>query len=184
MSLTPSTMMLLGTKAPDFELIDVTDEQTKSLDSLKSDSCTVIIFMCNHCPFVKHILPVLSEIAQNYMKKGVQFIGISANDVEQFPEDAPPKMKALAEDQLSFPYLYDETQEVAKAYQAACTPDFFVFDKDLKCVYRGQFDGSRPGNEIPVTGSDLIIALDCILRGRPIPSEQNPSIGCNIKWKN
>lgn len=185
MAATPSTMIPLGTKAPDFRLLDTVSGTAKSLEELKSEKATVIAFICNHCPYVKHINGALVKMAVEYQEKGVQFIAISSNDVENYPQDSPEKMKETAELQsYPFPYLYDETQEVAKAYQAACTPDFFVFDSELKCVYRGQFDNSRPKNEKPVTGSDLRRALDLALEGKLIPEEaQIPSIGCNIKWK-
>lgn len=184
MVMTPSNMMPLATKAPDFTLPDTISGKIKNLTELKSDKATVIMFICNHCPFVKHIQHELVKLAHDYQAKGIGFIAISANDATGFPEDAPEKMRAVAT-QLGypFPYLYDETQTVAKAYDAACTPDFFIFDKDLKSVYRGQLDDSRPGNSIPVTGGDIRAALDAILAGKPISEQQKPSIGCNIKWK-
>ena len=185
MTLTPSRMMPLGTKAPDFTLKDVLSGKMLSLSQLKSDKATVIMFICNHCPFVKHIRKELINVANQYILKGISFIAINANDAEAYPEDSPENMKKVGEElKFPFPYLYDETQEVAKAYDAACTPDFFVFDRDLKCVYRGQFDDSRPGNQVSVTGKDLGFSLDCILKGEPVPQEQKPSVGCNIKWKN
>lgn len=185
MALTESTMLPLGTKAPDFSLLDVTSNQIFSLESLKSNKATVIMFICNHCPFVKHVQEELVRVANDYQKKGIAFIAISANDASEYPEDSPEKMKEVAK-KLHYPfhYLYDETQEVAKAYDAACTPDFFVFDKNLILVYRGQLDGSRPGNQIPLSGEDLRDALDNILNNTPISQDQKPSIGCNIKWKN
>ncbi len=174
----------LGFKAPDFSLIDTKDGIVKSLKDLKGSKATVIMFICNHCPYVKHLQVELVKIANKYIPQGVAFIAISSNDVENYPDDSPEKMKEEAEKfQYPFPYLYDESQEVAKAYQAACTPDFNVFDQDLKCVYRGQFDDSRPKNDKPVTGKDLRAALDAILANQPIPSPQIPSIGCSIKWK-
>jgi thiol-disulfide isomerase/thioredoxin len=184
MASTPSTMMPLGTIAPDFSLLNTVTGQTNTLQSLKSDTATMIMFICNHCPYVKHVQEELVKLAQDYQPKGIAFIAISANDAVNYPDDAPDKMKEVAE-QLgySFPYLYDETQEVAKAYQAACTPDFYVFDKDLKCVYRGQLDDARPRNDIPVTAKDMRAALDAILAGQPVNPDQKPSIGCNIKWK-
>ena len=155
-----------------------------SLQDLKSNVATVIIFMCNHCPYVKHILTGVLELSLNYTPKGIKFAGISANDVENYPDDSPGKMKGLASSMnFNFPYLYDESQEVAKAYDAACTPEFHIFDKDLKCVYRGQFDASRPGNEIPITGNDVRRALDNMLAGKEVDKNQIPAIGCNIKWK-
>jgi peroxiredoxin len=183
MSLTQSNMMELGTIAPDFALLDTVSDQNLSLSQLKSDTATVILFICNHCPFVIHINPALSKLAASYKEKGVQFIPISSNSVETHPQDGPEHMKAVAtKEGYTFPYLYDETQEVAKAYGAECTPDIFVFDKDLKCAYRGRFDETRPGMGI-ANGSDLADALDAILSGNPVDSNQHPSMGCNIKWK-
>ncbi|MDX1900832.1 MAG: thioredoxin family protein [Gammaproteobacteria bacterium] len=184
MALTPSTMLPLGTKAPDFSLPDTISNQSISLKKNHSNLATVIMFICNHCPYVKHIQHELVEVANRYQKKGIQFIAINSNDVVNYPEDSPANMKKMAEQLgFSFPYLFDETQTVAKAYQAACTPDLYVFDHDLKCVYRGQFDDSRPGNNKPVTGKDLSNALDAIIAGKPVNAEQLPSVGCNIKWK-
>jgi peroxiredoxin len=184
MAETPSNMLPLGTQAPDFSLQDVVSEKILSLQQLKSDKATVIMFICNHCPYVKHVQHELVRVANDYQAKGVRFIAINANDIANYPEDAPDKMRKVAQ-QLGypFPYLFDETQEAARAYQAACTPDFYVFDKDLKCVYRGQFDDSRPKNNIPVTGKDLRAVLDCILANKSIDPQQKPSVGCNIKWK-
>ncbi|KHD08368.1 alkyl hydroperoxide reductase [Candidatus Thiomargarita nelsonii] len=184
MARTPSNMMPLGTIAPDFTLPNTVTGDTVTLSDLKSDIATVIMFICNHCPYVKHVQDELVKLGNDYQAKGVSFIAISANDVVNYPEDSPDKMKIVAQ-QLgySFPYLYDETQEVAKAYQAACTPDFYIFDKDLKCAYRGQLDDARPKNNTPVTGKDIRAALDAILTGQPVNSAQKPSIGCNIKWK-
>lgn len=177
-------MLSLGTVAPSFKLIDTVSDKMISLDEVKSDVATVVMFICNHCPFVIHVNPELVRLANDYQMKGVQFIAISSNDVATHPQDGPEYMKQNAE-QLgySFPYLYDETQEVAQAYQAACTPDFFIFDKDLKLVYRGQLDDSRPGNNQPLNGKDMRFALDQIITGNPVPTDQRPSIGCNIKWK-
>lgn len=184
MAETPSTMLPLGTKAPDFTLPDVVTGQPFALQDVKSDVATVIVFICNHCPFVKHILDGLIQTAQEYTTKGVVFIAISSNDAKAFPQDGPEQMKALAEKKhFPFPYLYDETQEVARAYKAACTPDFYIFDKDLSCVYRGQFDDSRPSNDVPVTGKDVRAALDHLLAGKPVSENQRASVGCNIKWK-
>lgn len=184
MAATPSNMMPLGTIAPDFTLLEVVSGQPRSLLALKSKIATVIMFICNHCPYVKHIQAELVAVAKDYQPKGVSVIAISSNDVENYPDDSPAKMRELALQMgFNFPYLYDETQEVAKSYQAACTPDFYIFDGDLHCVYRGQFDDARPKNDIPVTGKDLRTALDAILAGRPVDPEQKPSIGCNIKWK-
>lgn len=184
MPVTPSSMLPLNTIAPDFELFDVTSNEDRSLNTLKSKQGTVIMFICNHCPFVKHVRQKLAELAMEYKKRGIAFIAINSNDVVNYPEDSPAKMKVFIQELGNpFPYLYDETQEVAKAYHAACTPDFFVFDGDLKCVYRGQMDDSRPGNEIAVSGDDLRLALDFLLASKPIPENQKPSMGCNIKWK-
>lgn len=179
-----STMLPLGSKAPDFELTDVISGTPKKLTHLKSETATVIMFICNHCPYVKHYNVALSKLSEKYLQKGISFIGISANDGEVFLDDSPEKLKEQAEKfGFKFPYFYDETQLVAKAYKAACTPDFFVFDSDLKLVYRGQLDDSRPKNNIPVTGKDLRAALEAIIKGHPVNSKQLPSSGCNIKWK-
>ena len=184
MSLTPSSMMPLGTQAPGFTLLDTASGKSLSLSELKSNRATVILFICNHCPFVRHIEQQLMTVARTYQTQGVAFIAISANDAVAYPEDAPHRMTEIAREwDMPFPYLYDETQEVAKAYGAACTPDLYVFDKELRCVYRGQFDSSRPGSSIPVTGKDLSEALEAILTGNAVNPEQKPSIGCNIKWK-
>ncbi|HYF97673.1 MAG TPA: thioredoxin family protein [Coxiellaceae bacterium] len=184
MALTYSEMLPLATPAPDFKLPNVVSGKLESLSELKSPVATVICFICNHCPYVIHIKSELIKVARDYQNKGVHFIAINSNDTENYPQDGPEKMKAEAEDlHYPFPYLFDETQTVAKAYQAACTPDFYVFDKDLKCVYRGRFDESSPGNNVAVTGKDLITALDNLLQGTPINPEQKPSMGCNIKWK-
>lgn len=181
---TLSKMMPLGTQAPDFTLPDTVSSKDLSLLDLKGEHATLIMFICNHCPFVKHIQDELVKFGQEYPAKGVSVIAISSNDVDNYPDDSPQNMKILA-DSLGyrFPYLYDETQEVAKAYDATCTPDFFIFDKDLKCVYRGQLDDSRPGNNIPVTGSDVRSALTTVLSGNEVSIQQKPSVGCNIKWK-
>lgn len=177
-------MLPLGTKAPDFTLYDTVSEKILRLDTLKSDKATVIFFICNHCPFVQHINAALVALANDYQKKDVQFIAINSNDIEKYPEDSPERMQETARKlNYPFPYLFDATQEIAKAYQAACTPDFYIFDKELICVYRGQLDDSRPGNDIPVTGKDIREALDCILADISVSSVQKPSIGCNIKWK-
>ena len=183
MALTESNMMALGTKAPNFHLRDTISNTYYSIDDLKSDKATVIMFICNHCPFVIHVNPELIAIANEYKNKGVSFIAISSNDVEAYPEDAPDKMSIVAKVlKFPFPYLYDKHQEVAKAYDAACTPDFYVFDKNLLLTYRGRLDKSRPGNSIPLTGEDLREAIDSTLRG-VIVETQYPSAGCNIKWK-
>ena len=184
MSLTPTIKIPLGFQAPDFTLHDPVNGGSKSLSELKSDKATVIMFICNHCPYVKHVNAGLVSIANDYIPKGVSFIAINSNDAVNYPEDSPEMMKIYAE-RLKYPfsYLFDETQEVAKAYDAACTPDFNIFDAEMKCVYRGQLDDSRPGNGKAVTGKDMREALDLILRGKNVPEEQIPSIGCNIKWK-
>ena len=184
MSLTPSNMLPLGTKAPDFQLVDTKTGKIEMLSTLKSDIATVIMFICNHCPYVKHVERQLVKLSNDYIPKDISFIAISSNDIENYPDDAPEKMKENALD-LGYPfsYLFDETQEVAKTYDAACTPDFYIFDKDMQCVYRGQLDGSRPGNNIPVTGDDIRSALNNILNDKPVESHQVQSMGCNIKWK-
>ena len=183
MALTPSTMLPLGTTAPDFKLPD-TNGKTVALADFKDKAALVVIFMCNHCPYVVHIRSGLAQLAQDYAQKNVAIVGINANDVKNYPADSPAKMKQEAADAgYTFPYLYDETQAVAKAYRAACTPDIFLFDRGRRLVYRGQFDASRPGNGIPVTGKDLRAALNAVLAGRPTSAFQVASIGCNIKWK-
>jgi thiol-disulfide isomerase/thioredoxin len=170
--------------APGFRLPDTVSGKQLSLNDSKGKSGTVIMFICNHCPFVLHVNDELVKLANDYREKGIGFIAISANDVVTHPGDAPEKMKEAAlRLGYPFPYCYDEAQEVARAYDAACTPDFFIYNKGLELVYRGQLDGSRPGNGIPVTGQDIRAALDCLLAGKPVPAEQRPSIGCNIKWK-
>lgn len=181
---TYSAMRELGTQALEFSLPNVLDDQLFRYKLQAGHPATVIMFLCNHCPYVKHIMPCLLELAREYIAKNIAFIAINANDVTQYPDDSPIHMKALAEDdQYPFPYLFDETQEVARAYGATCTPDFFVFGKDDLLIYRGQFDDARPGNAIPVTGQALKDALDNQLQGLPIQTIQKPSIGCNIKWK-
>lgn len=184
MARTPSNMLPLGTKAPDFKLYDTISDSFKTLQELKGKNGTVVAFICNHCPFVIHINSQLVSIANMYQKKDITFIAISSNDIKNYPQDAPDKMKLHALDNnYPFVYLYDDTQAIAKAYDAACTPDFYVFNKDLSLVYRGQLDDSRPGNNIPVSGEDLIHAMDCLLEGKKNTKLQKPSIGCNIKWK-
>lgn len=177
-------MVTLGQKAPDFSLPDSVSGKNISLNEVRGDVATVVMFICNHCPFVIHVNDELVKLANDYKNKGIGFVAISSNDVVNYPEDAPDKMKEVAL-QLKYPfsYLYDESQEVAKAYHAACTPDFFIYNKDLVLVYRGQLDDSRPGNEIPVTGKDIRHAMDCLISDRPVPELQRPGIGCNIKWK-
>tara|TARA_R110002051_G_scaffold100879_4_gene171363 strand:- start:1433 stop:1987 length:555 start_codon:yes stop_codon:yes gene_type:complete len=184
MALTPSNMLPLGTTAPDFNLIDTISDQRLFLNDVKGENGTVILFICNHCPYVIHVNPLLTKIALEYQKKGISFVAISSNDIENYPQDAPQFMKQVAKkEQYPFPYLFDETQKVAKAYDAACTPDIYLFDKKLALVYRGQLDDSRPGNKKPLTGVDLKNALDNLLSNRPISNLQKPSMGCNIKWK-
>lgn len=184
MARTPSNMLALGTSAPNFSLIDVKDGKIKSLHELRGVKGTVVMFICNHCPFVIHVNQELVNIANDYQKKGIGFIAVSSNDVENYPQDAPNLMQQVAQDlNYPFPYLYDETQKMAKDYDAACTPDIYLFDKDLKLVYRGQIDDSRPENGVPVTGVDLRKAINSLLNGKPISENQKPSIGCNIKWK-
>ena len=183
MALTPSTMLPLGTSAPDFKLPD-TSGKIISLADFKDQAALVVIFMCNHCPYVIQIRAGLAQFARDYVAKNVGIVGISSNDASRYPQDGPAKMKMeVTAAGYVFPYLYDETQAVAQAYRAACTPDIFLFDKNRKLVYRGQFDASRPGNPIPVTGKDLRAALDATLAGRPVSENQTASIGCNIKWK-
>lgn len=184
MARTPSNMLPLNTLAPDFKLLDAISNDEKTLSELKGEKATVIMFLCNHCPYVKHVNSALVDLANKYQPEGVSFIAISSNDVENYPEDSPELMQKMAQE-LAYPfvYLYDKTQEVAKAYDAACTPDFYVFDHSLLLVYRGQLDDSRPQNQIPVNGKDIRAALDAILEGADINPVQKPSLGCNIKWK-
>lgn len=184
MALTPSNMIPLGTPAPGFTLPDTVTGNSFSLQDLRGEKATVVMFLSNHCPYVKHVNSELVRMGNEYQPKGVKFIAISSNDVVSHPDDAPDKMKETAQ-QLGypFPYLYDESQQVAKAYDAACTPDFYIFDKDLKLVYRGQLDDSRPSNQVPLTGKDMRAALDNILSGKKVSPYQRPGIGCNIKWR-
>ena len=183
MVLTPSTMLPLGTKAPAFSLPNV-DGRTVALADFTGSKALLVVFMCNHCPYVKHVAPELSRLAREYQAKGAAVVAISANDVASHPDDSPEKMAQEAKArEYRFPYLYDETQRVAQAYKAACTPDFYVFDKDQKLAYRGQMDSSRPDSGVPLSGKDLRTALDAVLAGKPVSAEQKPSIGCNIKWK-
>jgi len=180
---TASTMLPLGTAAADFSLPD-SRGKTVSLADFADAPALLVVFMCNHCPFVKHVADCLAALAKEYQQRGVAVVGINSNDVEGFPDDSPAKMaEEVAARAYTFPYLYDETQQVAKAYRAACTPDFYVFDKDRRLVYRGQLDGSRPGSNVPLTGRDLRSALDAVLAGEPVSQQQTASIGCNIKWK-
>ena len=185
MARTPSTMVPLGFKAPKFKLYDVISEKILKSEDLFGSKATLLMFICNHCPFVKYVNKQIVEISKLYSSSEIKFIAISSNDVINYPEDSPELMKEVAKTEgYSFPYLYDETQEVAKSYDAACTPDFFVFDHNHKLVYRGQLDDSRPGNDIQLTGKDIKEVFDSILNSRTISTLQKPSIGCNIKWKN
>lgn len=184
MSFTLSTMLPIGTKAPDFTLPDTISGQSLSLKELQSDQATLIMFICNHCPYVIHVNPEIVRLSKDYQAKGVRFIAISSNDVENYPQDSPEKMKELAKEVgYDFPYLYDATQEVAKAYDAACTPDFYLFDGDMNLAYRGRLDDSRPSSGKPLTGKDLREAIDAVLAGESVTEKQYPSGGCNIKWK-
>jgi peroxiredoxin len=178
-----STMLPLGTEAPDFSLPEVSSGKTVSLESLPGQRPLLVMFLCRHCPFVKHLENAVAALGRDYSDK-IAMVAISSNDAESHPEDAPSSLKEQAREAgFTFPYLYDESQEVARAYQAACTPDFFLFDSSRRLIYRGQFDSSRPRNGIPVSGEDLRRAIDAGLRGEPIPGEQRPSVGCSIKWK-
>lgn len=184
MALTPSTMLPLGSKAPDFRLWEPGGSMHTPAD-FQDAPALLVMFICNHCPYVKHVRHELAKLGKEYQAKGVAVVAINSNDADAYPDDGPEMMaKEKVEFGYSFPYLYDEDQEVAKAYQAACTPDFYLFDAGRSLVYRGQLDGSRPGSSIPVTGSDLRQALDLVLGARPIPAAQKPSMGCNIKWRN
>ena len=183
MTLTASEMLPLGTSAPDFNLPD-TEGKMVSLNDFKEAKAFLVIFMCNHCPFVKHILSQMINLIKDFQTKEVAVVGINSNDVVNYPDDSPKMMAELVKKAgFTFHYLYDESQEVAKAYRAACTPDFFLFDSDKSLVYRGQMDDSRPGNGIPVTGADLTAAIKAVIEGKPVSEEQKPSMGCNIKWK-
>jgi peroxiredoxin len=184
MALTPSVMLALGTLAPAFSLPDVVTGDTVSLDDYKGTQAVLVMFICRHCPYVVHVREGLAQLGQDYADKDIGIVAISSNDADTYPDDAPDKLKQMAAELgFTFPLLYDESQEVAKAYSAACTPDFFLFDKDRKLVYRGQLDDSRPGSDIPVTGKDLRAAIDAVLAGQPVAEQQTPSMGCNIKWK-
>lgn len=184
MGVTLSTMMPLGTHAPDFKLFNTVTGEFVSLQDIKSPKGTVMMFICNHCPFVKHVLPEIINLATDYLSQGISFVAISSNDPITHPEDGPQNMTETAlAFKFSFPYLFDESQAIAKAYGAACTPDFFIFDGDLKCIYRGQLDDSRPHSNTPVTGKDVRKALDALLSGMPVDANQKPSMGCNIKWR-
>jgi peroxiredoxin len=184
MALTESTMLELGTTAPDFSLTDVVTGKTVRRDDFRGQKALLVMFICAHCPYVKHIEKGLAALGKEYSGKPIGIVAISSNDAVTHPADSPAGLKQQADTfGFSFPYLYDETQDVARAYKAACTPDLYLFDGNFRLVYRGQFDSSRPGNGIPVTGEDLRIAIDLVLAGKPVPREQRPSIGCNIKWK-
>jgi peroxiredoxin len=180
---TASTMLPLGTTAPGFSLTNV-DGRTVSLDDFKDAPALLVVFMCNHCPFVIHLADEFARFAREYQAKGLAIVGINSNDTDEYPQDAPERMVEEVKTRgYSFPYLFDATQEVAKVYRAACTPDFYLFDGQRRLVYRGQFDSSRPGSGVPVTGEDLRRAVDAVLVGEALPAEQRPSIGCNIKWR-
>jgi peroxiredoxin len=184
MAITPSSMMQLGTQAPTFNLPDAVSGRSMGLEDVQGEKCTLIMFICNHCPFVKHVESGLISLGNDYKDRGVGVVAISSNDAIQYPDDGPKAMAAQARAKhYPFPYLYDETQSVARSYDATCTPDFFLFDVQLRCVYRGQLDDSRPNNRIEVSGNDLRAAIDALLANRVLPVDQKPSIGCNIKWK-
>ena len=184
MALTPSTMLDLGTKAPDFKLPDVVSGNTISLNTFSDRKALLVMFICRHCPFVKHVQKELAKIGKDYADRSLAIVAISANDVANYPDDSPENLKKMAQElDFNFSLCYDETQEVAKTYTAACTPDFFLFDRNRILVYRGQLDGSRPNNDIPVTGKDLRSAFDAVLDDNEVNLDQKPSIGCNIKWK-
>ena len=183
MALTPSNMLPLGTSAPDFELPDP-QNKLYTRDQCRQTNGLIVVFMCNHCPYVQHLKPALAELGRRAADMQIGMVGISANDIVNYPDDAPQYMaNDVQQYGYTFPYLFDEDQQVAKAYDAACTPDFYVFNGDLELVYRGQFDASRPGNNVPVTGDDLYQALTALHQGQPVNSDQTPSVGCNIKWK-
>ena len=184
MAETPTKEIELGFKAPEFRLKDVISGEMMTFEDVRESKGTLIVFICNHCPFVKHIMDELVKVGKEYMPRGIGMAMIMSNDVDTHPQDSPEKMKEFAQEKnFPFPYLYDETQQVAKDYHAACTPDFNLFDRDGHCVYRGQFDDSRPGNDKPVNGQDIRVALDAVLGGYHVPEPHRPSTGCNIKWK-
>ncbi len=184
MALTPSNMLALGTKAPSFEALDVISNTIKKLEDFSSDKATLLFFICAHCPYVIHLNEAIAQLAVEYKKKGVQFIALSSNDIVNYPQDGPEHLKRQAkENGFSFPYFFDADQSIAKAYDAACTPDFYLFDGEMKLAYRGQFDDSRPGNNSPITGKDLSSAMDAVLQNENVGPVQKPSMGCNIKWK-
>ncbi len=180
MALTPSRMIELGTPAPDFRLLDALTNRWVCRDQVAGPRGLLVMFICNHCPYVRHVEAALIKLGRDYRNSGVGIVAINANDVDAYPEDHP---RLMAQKAYPFPYLYDETQAVARAYGAACTPDFFLFDRALGCIYRGQLDASRPGSEVPVSGRDLRRAIEALLAGEPVDSEQQPSVGCNIKWR-
>jgi peroxiredoxin len=183
MALTQSTMLPLGTKAPDFSLSDP-DGNVVSLQDFKGAPALLVMFLCNHCPYVKHVALTIARLASDYQKRGVAVVAINSNDVQRYPADRPALMKEEAKRVgYTFPYVFDETQQVAKAYHAACTPDFYIFDEGQKLLYRGRLDGSMPGNKVPTTGDELKAALEAALAGQAAPAEQRNSMGCNIKWK-
>ncbi len=184
MARTPSNMLLLGTAAPAFDLPDTVSDKNVSYNDIQKEKGAVVMFICNHCPYVIHVKDEMVNVAKEYQAKGIGFVAISSNDVENYPDDSPEKMKIFAsENDFTFPYLYDESQAIAKAYDAACTPDFYLFDSNAKLVYRGRLDESRPKNDLPITGADLRGALDALLANEAITEKQYPSMGCNIKWK-
>lgn len=184
MVLTASTMLSLGTAAPDFQLLDVVSGETISLSTFTDKKALLVMFICRHCPFVKHVQDELAKLGKDYLQSDLGIVAISSNDVKNYPDDAPDLLKAMAAElDFKFPLCFDETQETAKIYTAACTPDFFLFDSEQKLFYRGQLDDSRPSNGLPVTGKDLRRAIDTLLAGKSLTEEQKPSIGCNIKWK-
>ena len=184
MATTESTMLPLGTPAPAFSLPDVRTGKLVSLDAARGAHGLLVMFLCRHCPFVKHLEQALADLGRDYQAQGIGMVAIASNDAIAYPDDAPPSLREQAEFLgFVFPYLYDETQQVARAYRAACTPDFFLFERTLRLVYRGQFDSSRPSNGLPVTGDDLREAMDAVIAGEPVTPEQHASVGCNIKWK-
>ena len=184
MARTASTMLALGTTAPDFSLPDVVSGKTITRDQAAGPRGLLVMFLCTHCPFVQHVNQELGRLGRDYAGRGIGIVAISSNDADAYPDDAPPGLRRQAEEHgFQFPYLFDESQDVARAYQAACTPDFFLFDAGKRLVYRGQLDGSRPGNGVAVDGRDLRAAMDQVLGGKPVPSEQQSSVGCSIKWK-
>lgn len=184
MARTESTMLPLGTAAPDFQLPDVVSGRSIALSDFRSKDGLLVMFICRHCPFVKHVQQELARIGKDYAQQPLGIVAISSNDAKAYPDDAPESLREMASELgFTFPFCYDETQDVARAYDAACTPDFYLFDKDLRLAYRGQLDDSRPGNNVPVTGKDLRAAIDAVLEGRRVSDKQKPSVGCNIKWK-